>query len=314
MNKKLQVFVSSTYTDLIAERQSAVEAILSAGHIPAGMELFAAGNEEQMKVIRDWIDDSDVYMLILGGRYGSVEKKSSKSYTQLEYEYAVEKSKPLFAVYMTDDYFERKVKSEGSAVTEQNDSASLKSFRATVLGRMCKSFDTLDGLQVAVHQSLGRFARDETLVGWVKGNEVVDAKKTLDQITRLQTENDQLKAEVEELRAASALQEKPHLRDVLSDDAKKLLLAAAAKDGNRIVYYRYMGGASIQAGVENFINPQNDEREHSRWKAALEELVHHRLIEDEGYKREVFRLTKMGYEVADEIMGMNPKNKEANQV
>ena len=47
MNKKLQVFVSSTYTDLIEERQAAVEAILDAGHIPAGMELFKAGNESQ---------------------------------------------------------------------------------------------------------------------------------------------------------------------------------------------------------------------------------------------------------------------------
>ena len=44
MNKKIQVFISSTYTDLIEERQAAVEAILDAGHIPAGMELFKAGN------------------------------------------------------------------------------------------------------------------------------------------------------------------------------------------------------------------------------------------------------------------------------
>lgn len=43
MKNKLQVFVSSTYLDLIEERQSAVEAILEAGHIPAGMELFKAG-------------------------------------------------------------------------------------------------------------------------------------------------------------------------------------------------------------------------------------------------------------------------------
>ena len=41
-HKKYQIFVSSTFTDLIAERQSAVEAILKAGHIPAGMELFTS--------------------------------------------------------------------------------------------------------------------------------------------------------------------------------------------------------------------------------------------------------------------------------
>ena len=61
--KKLQIFVSSTYTDLIEERQAAVEAILSAGHIPAGMELFSAGYESQMTVIDRWIDESDVYLL-----------------------------------------------------------------------------------------------------------------------------------------------------------------------------------------------------------------------------------------------------------
>jgi predicted Na+-dependent transporter len=49
--KKLQVFVSSTYMDLREERQAAVEAILTAGHIPAGMKLFAAGDDSQMKVI-----------------------------------------------------------------------------------------------------------------------------------------------------------------------------------------------------------------------------------------------------------------------
>ena len=67
MDKKLQVFVSSTYTDLIEERQAAVQAILDAGHIPAGMELFKAG-KSQMNTIRKWIDESDIYILILGGR------------------------------------------------------------------------------------------------------------------------------------------------------------------------------------------------------------------------------------------------------
>ena len=66
LKKKLQVFVSSTYLDLKSERQTAVEAILKSGHIPAGMELFSAGNDSQLDTIRRWIDESDVYMLILG--------------------------------------------------------------------------------------------------------------------------------------------------------------------------------------------------------------------------------------------------------
>src|SRR5436305_11172698 len=111
--KKLQVFVSSTYADMKAERQAAVEAILQAGHIPAGMELFAAGSESQLEVIRRWIDDSDVFMLILGGRYGTVEKKSGKSYVELEYDYAVEKGKPHFAATIHERFLDEKVKKYG---------------------------------------------------------------------------------------------------------------------------------------------------------------------------------------------------------
>jgi hypothetical protein len=53
MKKKLQVFISSTYKDLRDERQAAVSAILKAGHIPAGMELFTSGDESQMETIKD---------------------------------------------------------------------------------------------------------------------------------------------------------------------------------------------------------------------------------------------------------------------
>jgi hypothetical protein len=91
--EKLQVFISSSFTDLKQERRAAVEAILTAGHIPAGMELFTAGDESQMNVINRWIDESDIYLLILGGRYGSVEPLTKKSYSHLEYEYAVEKGR-----------------------------------------------------------------------------------------------------------------------------------------------------------------------------------------------------------------------------
>ena len=114
--KRLQVFVSSTYTDLIEERQAAVEAILTAGHIPAGMELFAAGDESQMEVIRHWIDESDVFLLILGSRYGSLELKSEKSYIELEYEYAFSKNKPIFACVIHQSIEEKRAKKTRSKI------------------------------------------------------------------------------------------------------------------------------------------------------------------------------------------------------
>jgi len=52
MKVKYQVFISSTFKDLIEERQAAVEAILKAGHIPAGMELFKSG-KTQLETIKN---------------------------------------------------------------------------------------------------------------------------------------------------------------------------------------------------------------------------------------------------------------------
>jgi Domain of unknown function (DUF4062) len=118
--KKLQIFVSSTYSDLKEEPQAAVEAILTAGHIPAGMELFAAGDESQMDTIKRRINDSDVYLLILGGRYGSIEPISKKSYIQLEYEYAVERAKPLFAVVIDDAPLRIKLGNEAPKSSKEN--------------------------------------------------------------------------------------------------------------------------------------------------------------------------------------------------
>jgi len=84
MKKKYQVFVSSTFLDLKAERQAAVEAILLAGHIPAGMELFSAGDESQLEVIKKWIEASDIYMVILGGRCVIKKKRRGLRYIEVE--------------------------------------------------------------------------------------------------------------------------------------------------------------------------------------------------------------------------------------
>src|ERR1043165_1154541 len=108
--RKLQIFVSSTYEDLIPARLSAMEAILKAGHIPAAMEQFSPGEETAWKAIRNWIDQSDAFILILGGRYGSIEPRSGKSYIELEYEYAVERGKPLFSVVIKESHHEQRVK------------------------------------------------------------------------------------------------------------------------------------------------------------------------------------------------------------
>ena len=52
MEKKYQIFVSSTFRDLGEERQDTIKSILDLGHIPAGIEGFPAIDMEQLKYIK----------------------------------------------------------------------------------------------------------------------------------------------------------------------------------------------------------------------------------------------------------------------
>lgn len=193
LRKRLQVFVSSTYTDLRDERQSAVEAILVAGHIPAGMELFSAGDQSQMDVIRAWIDESDVYLLILGGRYGSVDPTSGKSYIHLEYEYALEQKKPVFSCVVKEDALEKRVKDRGTQALETENPAKLRAFRGLVLQKMVRFWEDHKDIKIAVGETLSTLARREDLQGWVRPSRQVDAPLIADQLARLSKENSQLR-------------------------------------------------------------------------------------------------------------------------
>jgi len=200
MNKKLQVFVSSTYTDLQEERQAAVQAILDAGHIPAGMELFKAGNESQLKTIYKWIDESDVYMLILGGRYGSIESNSGKSYTQLEYEYALSKNIPVFAVVLSDSFLTNKINLLGlSNITEKYSPDKYQQFKTFVMSKIIREVDDCKDIKIAIHTTLNEFANEYNLIGWVRNTYENENSELLKNNATLLKENNNLIKQVNQL-------------------------------------------------------------------------------------------------------------------
>lgn len=206
--KKLQVFISSTYSDLLEERQACVETILQAGHIPAGMELFAAGSETQLDTIKRWIDASDVYMLLLGGRYGSLDPKAKIAYTEVEYRYALEKKKPVFAVVMSDSFLDAKIAQVGRSVFEQDNVDKYRKFKKLVLSKIVKFFDSLDGIKLAIFQSMIEIDSRHNLEGWVRGSEVIDVKPLISQISVLTQENANLRKEITSLRKNGIKQSK----------------------------------------------------------------------------------------------------------
>lgn len=68
------------------------------------MELFPAADEEQLTYIKEIIDESDYYIIISAGRYGAIEPQSGLSFTELEYDYALRREKPIIRLLHSDPF------------------------------------------------------------------------------------------------------------------------------------------------------------------------------------------------------------------
>ncbi|WP_128894499.1 DUF4062 domain-containing protein [Longirhabdus pacifica] len=217
MQKKLQVFISSTYTDLKSERQTAVQAVLNAGHIPAGMELFKSGDQSQKETIQKWINESDIYLLILGGRYGSIDEESGKSYTHWEYDYALEKSKPHFAIVIKEEELEKRIKEHGLAVTEQALQPKYEAFRKQVLSKIIKFFTDEKDIKIAILESLKEHEQNEDLKGWISGQEIQNQTQLLSENYELLKQNKELLKQLSTMQQAEKTEEYQNILNKLEN-------------------------------------------------------------------------------------------------
>ncbi len=199
MEKKYQVFVSSTYKDLIEERKKVIQTLLELDCIPVGMELFPASDDDQWSFIQSVIDDCDYYILILAGRYGSCSEQGI-GYTEMEYQYALETNKPIIAfLYENPDEL---------PVNKTDDNAELKKklldFRALTQKKLCKYWKTPNELGGVVATSLLQLKKRSPAIGWVKADLVPDESATKE-ILRLKNEIDTLKQELEKSKLTSGI-------------------------------------------------------------------------------------------------------------
>jgi hypothetical protein len=301
---------------MIAERQATVEAILRAGHIPAGMELFAAGDKSQWETIRQWIDDSDLFLLILGGRYGSIEPTSGRSYIDREYEYAVKAKKPHFAAVISEAYLQAKLTELGENATEMDNRAAFAKFRSKIMAKMCRLYSDINELKLIVFESLSDFSRRDDLSGWVRGSEAVNPAVALGEISRLQEENSALRSELDLLKlqfaepldidvVESEEDQVLNAMRILDDDAKSLL-AEIKFTGKGLARFKHNQGreCTIVTGECNYVSSPTH-RSYAKWKAVFENLVALNLIESMGYNIDPlspfidFSITHIGYLVAD---------------
>jgi hypothetical protein len=164
MDKRYQVFVSSTFTDLQEERRKVIQTIMELDCFPAGMELFPAADEEQWAFIRRVIDDCDYYLLLVGGRYGSLTEEGI-SYTEKEYDYAVERGIRVLA------FLHEKPEEIPAARSELRPEArdKLDAFRAKVSqGRLVRFWSNADALPGLVALSLTKTIKTYPALGWAR--------------------------------------------------------------------------------------------------------------------------------------------------
>lgn len=171
MEKRYQVFISSTYEDLKEERLEVMKALLELDCIPCGMEYFPAADDEQWTYIKDLIDQCDYYVVIVGGRYGS-RSPSGLSYTQKEYEYAIEKGIPVVGFLHSNPGELAVSKSE----RDSENIEALNKFRGLVQQKLCKYWKTEHELGAVVSRSLTQLIRRNPRVGWIRGDNVVSEK------------------------------------------------------------------------------------------------------------------------------------------
>jgi len=227
MRKKYQIFVSSTYEDLQDERDLVIKAILEMGHIPVGMEMFSAGDEQQWKLIQTQINDCDYYVIISAFKYGSLD--GDIGYTEKEYEYAVQIGVPVLGFLIDEgvDWPANKIEKNALKVEK------LELFKNKIRSKIVSFWKDKNDLYGKVSISLMKQFNTNPRIGWVKATEQT-GPEVLKEISRLSNENSELRMQLDILRKNSELE--------LKNEANKLI--EMLKHNKRSISFYYSYGKS----------------------------------------------------------------------
>lgn len=211
INKKFQIFISSTYEDLKEEREDIQKAILKMQHFPIGMEMFSAGDSEQWEIIKDTIDSSDYYVVIIGHRYGSMDDEGV-SYTEKEYDYAKEKKIPTLAFIRDRNALVREAERESDPIKKQKLELFIDKAKKNICDFWSSREELLNQIIIALLNEFNRKPQP----GWIRADQV-DFTKITSELVFLNEENRKLKEEVSAFKQ-NAEEIKPEILLVINDN------------------------------------------------------------------------------------------------
>lgn len=179
MDKRYQVFISSTYLDLREERQAVSQALLRSDCFPAQMENWGAMDAEQMEAIKPIIDESDYFLVISAGKYGSIHPETGLSYTEMEYDYAMSIGKPIIRLLHNDPFNALTGKQIESKAGVRK---KLEAFRGKLGDRVVyATWENADQLEKETVFALIDIKKRKPSIGWVKatGQATLEVEKQL---------------------------------------------------------------------------------------------------------------------------------------
>jgi hypothetical protein len=255
MDKLYHVFISSTYSDLKDERKRVSESIAKAGYVPEGMELFPASSKKQFEFIKRVIDRCDYYVVIIGGRYGTLADDNI-SYTEQEYNYAISRNMPTLAfLHRSPERIEI-----GKVDTDHSNSEKLAIFRERLKNSAMVDFwDDPASLATAVVIAVGQEQNINPGIGWVRGDQASDPRVLEELATARET--------VEELKAQIAKESKGKI----SFDPELAPVDEKFTVEMQIVDYDYIDGKRVEKGKEQF---RVDVTWHNIFLLATSNLTH----------------------------------------
>lgn len=251
MRKKYQVFVSSTYSDLISERAAAIQSLLDNDCIPVGMEQFPASEMSQMEYIKKMLDDCDYYILILGGRYGSLDD-DGVGFTEKEYDYAISKGIPVMS-FVFD-----KPENLPSKDCEDTDSGREKysTFRIKVCsGRLVKFHSDIGNLKANIVTAINRCIKDFPAVGWVRGNSTSEQDDLLAllelKLARYKLSDDEREEYLRKIQALETeLNSKPTIESFLNEfGGETIIINGGSASNNGKIYIEEKGLADALSKI-----------------------------------------------------------------
>lgn len=188
MGRSVRVFVSSTCYDLAQVRRNLEEFIRSYGFEPVmsdSRDVAVPASLTKIEACKWMVETSDIFILIIGGRYGSQDDATGKSITNIEFDTASERQVPIYAFVDDEVLVKRETFANLKARIADGD-LSEKEAKNIIGGKIedLRVFDFVDYVDKTAEQFMFPFRQASDITNALRENWSLLLKSGLDSLKR----------------------------------------------------------------------------------------------------------------------------------